>query len=286
MSRRTPSRFAGVLGWPLEHTLSPVIQNAAARAVGLDLVYLAFPTPPEALADAVAGLRALGAAGANVTMPHKEPIVPLLDGLHPDAATIGAVNTVVSGAGGLIGHNTDVEGFERFIIEDTGLQAHGLDALVIGSGGAARAVVRAIEKMGVARTGIAARDSVKASGVASLSASGEVVPWGDVETRVAAADLVVNATSVGMGGEDLLPGSDFRPGQTVVDLIYSPPSTPFVERARHAGADAWGGLGMLIHQAALSFRLWTGVEAPLEAMSAAAIHALGHPLLKNLDRGD
>ena len=286
MSRRTPSRFAGVLGWPLEHTLSPVIQNAAARATGLDLVYLAFPTPPEALADAVRGLRALGAAGANVTMPHKESIVPLLDGLHPDAEAIGAVNTVVSTTDGLIGHNTDVEGLERFFVEDTGLQAQGLDALVIGSGGAARAVVRAAEKLGVARIGVAARDRDKAERVASLTNIASAIPWAEVVERVALADLVLNATPIGMKGEDLLSGADFRPGQTVVDLIYSPPSTHFVERARRAGADAWGGLGMLIHQAALSFRLWTGVEPPLEAMSAAAIHALGHPLLKALDRED
>lgn len=286
MSRRTPSRFAGVLGWPLEHTLSPVIQNAAARATGLDLVYLAFPTPPDALADAVAGLRALGAAGANVTMPHKEAILPLLDGLHPDAAAIGAVNTVVSSTEGLIGHNTDVEGLERFLTEDTGLDAVGLEAVVVGSGGAARAVVRAAEKLGVARIGIAGRDEAKAAGVALLANVAEVVPWAETERRAGAADLVINATPVGMGGEDLLPGAVFRPGQTVLDLIYSPPSTLFVERARRAGADAWGGLGMLIHQAALSFRLWTGVDAPLEAMSAAAIHALGHPLLKGLDRGD
>ena len=271
-----------MLGWPLEHTLSPVIQNAAARATGLDLVYLAFPTPPASLADAVAGLRALGAAGANVTMPHKETIVPLLDKVHPDAAVVGAVNTVVGEADGLVGYNTDIEGFERFLSEDTGLEAAGLDALVIGSGGAARAVVRAAEKLGVSRIGVAARDSAKAAGVVALSGIAEAVTWSEAEARVGSADLVVNATPLGMAGEDLLPGAAFRSGQTVLDLIYSPPSTPFVERARRAGADAWGGLGMLIHQAALSFRLWTGVEAPLEAMSAAAIHALGHPLLKGL----
>ena len=270
----------------MEHTLSPVIQNAAARATGLDLVYLAFPTPPGSLADAVAGLRALGAAGANVTMTHKEAIVPLLDRLHPDAAAVGAVNTVVAGGDGLVGHNTDVEGFERFLVEDIGLATKGLDTVVIGSGGAARAVVRAAEKLGVAGIGVIARDEEKAAGVAALSDIATVVPWSEAENRAGEADLVVNATPVGMAGEDLLPDAGFREGQTVLDLIYSPPSTAFVERARQAGADAWGGLGMLIHQAALSFRLWTGVEPPLEAMSAAAIHALGHPFLRDLDRGD
>ena len=286
MSRRTPSRFAGVLGWPLEHTLSPVIQNAAARATGLDLVYLAFPTPPEALADAVAGLRALGAAGANVTMPHKEAIVPLLDSLSPDAAVISAVNTVVGGPGGLEGHNTDVGGLEAFLTEDAGFSAAGVDALVIGGGGAARAAMRAAENMGAARVRIAARDAGKAAAIAALSEIAEAVPWGAVAEQVPESVLVVNATPVGMAGEDLLPEASFRAGQTVVDLIYSPPSTPFIERARRSGADAWGGLGMLIHQAALSFRLWTGVEPPLEAMSAAAIHALGHPLLKSIERDD
>lgn len=257
-----------------------MIQNAAARATGLDLVYLSFPVPPDALADAVAGLRALGAAGANVTMPHKEAIVPLLDSLEADAAAISAVNTVVAGVGGLTGHNTDVAGFACFLTDDAGLDPSGLDALVIGSGGAARAVVRAAEKLGVSRIGIAAREEPKAAAVAELSEIGEVVPWTEAARRAGDADLVVNATPVGMTGEDLLPEASFRAGQTVVDLIYSPPSTPLVERARRAGADAWGGLGMLIHQAALSFTLWTGVEPPLEAMSAAAIHALGHPLLR------
>lgn len=277
MSRRTPSRFAGVLGWPLEHTLSPAIQNAAARATGLDLVYLAFPTPPESLSDAVAGLRALGAVGANVTMPHKETIVPLLDSLSSDAAVISAVNTVVSGPSGLEGHNTDVGGLEAFLTEDAGFSATGAEVLVIGGGGAARAALRAAENMGAAHVLVAARDEDKAAGIASLAEIAEPTPWDQAALRVLEADLVVNATPVGMAGEDLLPEASFRSGQTVVDLIYSPPSTPFLEQARRAGADAWGGLGMLIHQAALSFSLWTGVEPPLEAMSAAAIHALGHP---------
>lgn len=283
--KRFPSRFAGVLGWPLDSTLSPVIQNAAVRATGVDLVYLSFPTPPGSLADAVAGLRALGAVGANVTMPHKESVVDLLDGLHPDAETIGAVNTIVPGPRGLIGHNTDVVGFERFLREDAGLSLDGRRVLVIGGGGAARAIVRAAEKMGAASLSVVARDPDKAAAVASLSEIATPAGWDAAGDELSAADLIVNATPVGMEGEDLLPGASFRPGQTVVDLIYSPPSTPFAQRARRAGADAWGGLGMLIHQGAASFELWTGVEPPLQAMSAAAIHALGHPLLKASEDG-
>jgi shikimate dehydrogenase len=280
LTRRVPSRFAGVLGWPLDHSLSPVIHNAAARASSLDLVYLAFPTPPEALEAAVAGLGALGAAGANVTMPHKEAVTVMLDGLHPDAEAIGAVNTIVSGSSGLTGHNTDIEGFERFLVEDAGLRAEGLDVLVIGGGGAARAIARAAEKMKAGGIEVAARDAARAQAVAGLVDGASTVAWADAAAAAGRADLVINATPVGMAGEDLLPEAVFRSGQTVVDLIYSPPSTPLVERARRAGADAWGGLGMLIHQAAASFELWTGVVPPLDAMSAAAIHALGHPLLK------
>ena len=269
-----------MLGWPLDHSLSPVIHNAAARAAGLDLVYLAFPTPPESLEAAVAGLGALGAVGANVTMPHKEAVTEMLDDLHPDAAAIGAVNTIVAGPSGLTGHNTDIEGFERFLVEDAGLRPEGLDVVVIGGGGAARAMIRAAEKMKAGAISVAARDEAKAQAVAGLVGGASTVAWSDAAAAAGHADLVINATPVGMAGEDLLPDAVFRSGQTVVDLIYSPPSTPLVERARRAGADAWGGLGMLIHQAAASFELWTGVAPPLDAMSAAAIHALGHPLLR------
>jgi shikimate dehydrogenase len=274
---RGVSSFAGVLGWPLTYTLSPVIHNAAFRKVGLDWVYLQWPVPPEELGDAVAGLRALGAMGASITMPHKEEIVKLLDGLSGDARALGAVNTIHRLGHRLIGHNTDVDGFRAFLEEDAGVDLEGKSCLVLGAGGAARAVVKALSDLGAARIAIAARTPERGEEVTAQVGHGEsrVCDWNEASAEAEAADVIVNATPVGMREGDPLPGTSFNSGQVVVDLVYDPPSTEMVERARSAGADAWGGLGMLVHQAAAAFRIWTGQDPPLETMSAAALRAIG-----------
>lgn len=271
------TRFVGILGWPLDHTLSPVIHNAALTHLGLDCVYIPFPTPPEALRDAVVGLGALGAIGANVTMPHKETVVDLLDEVSAEASEVGAVNTIARRGERFVGHNTDVSGFADFVKEDTGYNILGKRALVVGAGGAARAIVRALIGLRAADIGIAARRADVAARVARLTPCARVVPWDDGPRGATDADVVVNTTPVGMAGEDALPGARFRSGQLVVDLIYEPPGTRLLQRARAAGADARGGLGMLVHQAAATFEIWTGAEAPLEVMSSTAVRALaGH----------
>jgi shikimate dehydrogenase len=277
LKARGVGSFAGILGWPLTHTLSPVIHNAAFRKVGLDWIYLQWPVPPEELDHAVSGIRALGAMGANVTMPHKEEVVKLLDALSRDARAIGAVNTIQRLGHRLIGHNTDVDGFRAFLEEDAGTDLSGKVCLVLGAGGAARAVVKALGDLGAASIAIAARTPEKGEEVTAQVAHGDtrVCDWEDAETEAEEADMIVNATPIGMRAGDPLPGTRFNPGQVVVDLVYDPPSTELVERARSAGADAWGGLGMLVHQAAASFRIWTGQDPPLETMSAAALRAIG-----------
>ncbi|MGH2729112.1 MAG: shikimate dehydrogenase family protein, partial [Actinomycetota bacterium] len=166
-SRLTP-HFVGVLGWPLEHTLSPVIHNAAFKRVGLNWVYLAWPVPPEALADAITGMRALGGMGANVTMPHKEGVVELVDELSGDARTIGAVNTIQRFGDRLIGHNTDVDGFREFLVADAGVDPGGSKTLVLGAGGAARAIVRALDDLGAGAITIAARRPDSGRGLLEL----------------------------------------------------------------------------------------------------------------------
>ena len=271
-----PSQFAGIIGWPLEHTLSPVIQNVALKRLDLDWIYLPFAVPPEQLSDAIQGLRALGAIGANVTMPHKETVMAHLDDLSGDARAVGAVNTIQAVGGKLIGHNTDVDGFKSFVIDDAGLQVQGTTCLVLGGGGAARAVVGALHDLGAARISIAARRREQAVRLTRLRNDdvNESLPWDDAPARASEFDLVVNATPIGMEGEPLLRDARFRAGQAVVDLIYDPPTTPLVERARASGAAGWGGLGMLVHQAAASLRIWTGQEPPVEAMAMAALHAL------------
>ncbi|MBA2313513.1 MAG: shikimate dehydrogenase [Actinobacteria bacterium] len=267
--------FAGVLGWPLERTLSPAIHAAAFESVGLPWVYLAWAVPPESLASAVEGLRVLRASGANVTMPHKEAILPLLDDLDEDARAVGAVNTVASGGGRLIGHNTDVSGFKEFLAGDAGATISGARCVVLGAGGAARAVVKALSELDAEVISVVARDAHKAASVAAIAgARGRAEPWTANIWAVADADVVVNATPLGMNKEKLLEGARFDAGQWVVDLIYDPPSTPLIDSARSQGAHAWGGIGMLVHQAAGSFRIWTGQEPPLPAMSAAAVTAI------------
>jgi shikimate dehydrogenase len=279
--KRDASRFVGVLGWPLEVTLSPLMHNVAFRRLGLDWIYLRWPVRPDDLGAAVGGLRALGAEGANVTMPHKQSIVEHLDSLDGDAAATGAVNTVQRLRDTLVGHNTDVVGFSEFLVQDAGFEPNGTKALVLGAGGAARAVVKSLAGLKVAEITVAARSDGVAGEVVALARddSGrvtEALAWEKVADRVTAVDLVVNATPVGMRGEPLLSSASFNSNQCVVDLIYSPPTTPLIEHARAAGASGWGGLGMLVRQAAASFAIWTGQQPPLDAMSAAAIRGIGH----------
>lgn len=272
-------RFACVIGYPLTHTLSPPIHNAAFRRLGIDCVYLAAPVPPERLGEAIAGLRALGALGANVTMPHKEAVIVHLDDLSGDARAVGAVNTIQALGDELIGHNTDVDGFRELLVSDIGYDPSGARAVVLGAGGAARAVVCALDQLGAAGIDVVARRAEAAGQLRLLvsAARGEAHPWEEAAALCAQADVVVNATPLGTGGGDPVPEAAFRRGQVVIDLVYEPPATELVRRARAAGADAWGGLGMLIHQAAASFKIWTGQEPPIEVMSAAALHALRAP---------
>jgi shikimate dehydrogenase len=270
---RAPSDFVGILGWPVQYSLSPVIHNAAFRALGLDWVYLLWPVPPEDLAAAVAGLKTLGAAGANVTMPHKESVATHLDDLSGDARTAGAVNTIQRTGSGLVGHNTDIDGFRQLLVNDAGFHPGGKRVLILGAGGAARAVVVALGELDASDIKIAGRSEERARGVASLG-SVDVLSWDDASAAASEADLIVNATPLGMEGENPLPSVRWRAEQCVVDLVYSPPVTPLIAAARRAGADAWGGLGMLVNQAAASFRIWTGRAPSTEVMSAAAVREL------------
>ena len=280
MSSTAPTghtRVAAVIGQPVRHSLSPVIHNAAFQALGLDWVYVAFEVEPEALPGAVAGFRALGVAGMNVTMPHKSDIVALLDDVTPVAADLGAVNTVFRRGGRVVGDSTDGEGFLDALRLDEGFDPAGRRCLVAGAGGAARAVVHALAGAGAASVVVVNRTADRAEAAAALA--GGVGRAGPPE-EVADADLVVNATPVGMrhvvatiDGSPLLPVDPDRlaPGQLVVDLVYDPPVTPLVDAARERGVAAANGLGMLIHQAAHAFRRWVGDDPPLAVMSAAAM---------------
>ena len=252
------------------------MHNAAFRALELDWAYLAFDVAAGEAGLAVAGVRALGIAGLSVTMPHKAAVAATVDRLSPVAAALGAVNTVVRLPGGLLqGENTDGAGFLESLLTDEGFDPAGRGCLVVGAGGAARAVVKALADAGAAGVVVVNRTRANAESAAALA--GRVGRVG-VAAEAAEADLVVSAVPVGMAGrpDGGLPvdPADLGPGQLVVDLVSNPAVTPLVGAARARGARAVNGLGMLVHQAVLQQRLWTGLDPPVEVMRAAALAAL------------
>ncbi len=269
------TRTLGVIGWPVEHSLSPAIHNAAFASLGLDWAYVPLPVRPGRVDAAITGLRDLGFAGANVTMPHKSEVARMMDRRSEDAERLGAVNTIVVGEEGVVGHNTDVPGFERFVRLDVGFDPAQRRILLFGGGGASRACALALGRSGAAEVVVALRDPSRdgplRSALEGVPATLRTVPFDDAGDVY--ADLVVNATPLGRAGEEL-PVPPLGPEQVVIDLLYDPPFTPLLARARAAGASAFGGLGMLLQQAALSFEIWTGQVAPLDVMSAAGLAAL------------
>lgn len=276
------TRAAGVIGSPIRHSLSPVIFNAAFGAAGLDWAYLAFDVPEGAAGLAMGGMRALGLEGLSVTMPHKEAVIDALDGLSDDAEALGAVNCITRRGALLHGDNTDGPGFIDALQIDEGIEVSGARCAVVGAGGAGRAVARALARAGAASIVVVNRSPDPAARAVALA--GDVARVGSTDD-LEAAELVVNATPLGMGvvvttaGEpEPMPFDVDRlgAGQVVIDLVYHPAVTPLLAAARARGLRTVNGLGMLIHQAAHAFRLWTGEDAPLEAMSAAAVASLGH----------
>ncbi|MGB9661554.1 MAG: shikimate dehydrogenase [Moorellaceae bacterium] len=269
------TRAVGLLGYPVSHSFSPLLHNAAFHALGLDWVYLAFAVEPSALPAAVAGLRALGFAGANVTIPHKETVMAWLDEIDPLARLIGAVNTIVVREGKLAGYNTDGSGFRRSL-EEAGVDPAGKRALVLGAGGAARAVVFTLVQSGCAtlllanRTPERAHELARAVGAFSATPI-EVLPWEDraLAEVMPGVDLIINTTSIGMSphqeGVPLDPEL-LQPHHLVYDLVYNPLETRLLAAARRRGCRTVSGLSMLLYQGAEAFTLWTGREAPLEVM--------------------
>jgi shikimate dehydrogenase len=269
--------LVGVIGDPVRHSLSPLLHNTAFAALGLDWVSVAFPVPDGAAGQAVGALTALGIAGLSVTMPHKAAVARLLDELTPVARRLGAVNCIVNRDGTLTGANTDGDGFLAALARSTGFDPAGRRCLVVGAGGAARAVVLALAEAGAAEVVVVARRAEAALEAAAMA--GDRGRAGSARDAPE-ADLVVDATPVGMaggnGGVPSVPAGVLVAGQVAVDLVYAPAETPWVQEAAARGVRAVGGLGMLVHQAAGQLELWTGRPAPLEAMWSAA-EAAGAP---------
>ncbi len=267
------TRQAGVIGSPIGHSLSPAIFRAAFAAAGLDWAYDAYEVSAGGAARFLTGEGA-ELVGISVTMPLKAEVIPALDELDPVAAELGAVNCIVRLPDGRRrGHNTDGAGFLDALRAEADVDVAGLRCVVLGAGGAGRAVALALRTGGAAEVVVVNRSPARAREAAAL-----IGPAGRVggPSDVGAADVVVNTTSVGMGTDANLPvdASVLHAAQTVVDIVYHPVETPLLTAARAAGARAVGGLGMLVHQAAHAFELWVGAAAPLDAMRSGAMAAL------------
>ena len=256
----------GIIGYPLGHSISPAFQQAALDELEIDARYVAWPTPPEELAARVDSLRASDVLGANVTVPHKQAVMPMLDEVLPVAESIGAVNTIINRDGLLIGANTDASGFTRSLEQEAKFSAARKRALIVGAGGAARAVAFGLAWEGVSELVIVNRTAERAAKLARdvSEATATETRGGGFEdvSNAASFDLIVNCTSMGMAGgpdpERVPPiESLLRRGVLVCDLVYNPQVTPLLRLARERGARVLGGIGMLVYQGAAAFEFWT-----------------------------
>lgn len=276
MNLRGTTQVFGILGDPVAHSLSPVMQNEALRQAGIDGVYVPFRVRREDLQAALAGLRALGIKGVNVTIPHKEAVCALLDEVDPEARLIGAVNTIVHRDGRLTGHNTDGVGLLRALAEDLGFHPGRRRILILGAGGAARAALVALCRAGAEWVGVANRNPARAETLvgeirpnfpgttfASHGMEGE-----ELNSSLGQADLVVNATSIGLKGEEFpfFPWAALSREAVIYDMVYARGGTPLVRTAGAKGFRAADGLGMLVAQGEAAFALWTGQPPPSGVM--------------------
>lgn len=264
------TRVTGIIGWPVEHSLSPAMHNAAFAALRLNWRYVAFPVDPARVTEAVRGLAAAGVAGINVTIPHKRAVIECCSSVSDAVRAIGAANTLVpDGAGGFRADNTDAEGFVRALDEQAPLDLGGREVLILGAGGAARALAFILKRRG-ARVIVANRTPGRAEEVGADGEAPFSGPGRDAAVRRAA--LIVNATSLGLHGDEIpagLPLEAIEPGQVVADIVYRAGGTPWLAAVGARGARTVDGLGMLLHQGAAAFARWTGQEPPVEVMREA-----------------
>lgn len=272
------SELTGVFGSPVAENPTIVMQEAAFKAKGLNWRYINLEVRPENLADAMSGLRAMNFKGINLTIPHKVAVLQYLDDVAPDATLIGAVNTVRREGERLIGENTDGKGFLRALQQDAGLNPTGKRVVILGAGGAARAIGVELALAGADEITIVNRTWGRGEGLADhlnteTNSTAAFVHWDADFVVPQETDIVINATSIG-----LFPDNDARPaikydslhaGMLVCDVIPNPPHTPFLQAAEERGAQTLDGLGMLVYQGAIGFTMWTGEEAPVEKMHEA-----------------
>ena len=270
------SRVVGVIGWPVEHSLSPAMQNAAIQALGLDWVYVAFPVEPASIKQAIEGARTLGIVGLNCTIPHKETVLPYVDELDEAATAIGAVNTIHFTPDKVLGCNTDAYGFTGTLMAEGEITLNGTTLLILGGGGTARAMAAGAAAEGARKVIIANRTRSRADRIEAdigrvfPDLRCEVVQMSPSSLRHAAerADIIANATSLGMRPGDPLPIDPelIGPEHVVFDSVYTPPETPLLKAAKERGAICVGGLGMLARQGARSLAIWSGLEPDEDLM--------------------
>ena len=274
----------GLVGYPISHSLSPQMQQAAFDALDIEASYVLWETPQDELAEKIASLRSPTMLGANVTMPYKENVVQLVDECDPFAARIGAINTIVNRGGRLFGYNTDAPGFIMALTEFNAFDCTGKKAVILGTGGAARAAAVGLLEKGVGEVVLLGRTeghlrnilhhlstlSVKTHRTTHIN--GALFGYPEVREILSNADLVVNATPIGLkvGDSTLLIDVNVLPITTLVmDMIFNPPLTPLLRTARAHGCQVLNGLSMLLYQGALAFELWTGRPAPIQVMQKA-----------------
>jgi shikimate dehydrogenase len=276
------TKICALIGDPIEHTMSPAMHNAAFQKLGLDYLYIAFKVSLGRLPQAVAGLKALNIAGFNVTIPHKVTVIPLLDSLDPLAQKIGAVNTVVNRDGELRGYNTDAEGFLRALLEH-GINPQGKNIVLLGAGGAARAISYILVQKGAKLTILNRQEELDwAENIArflheELTVEVPVLELGHIAEVMDGIDLLVNATSVGMspaGNASPVPAGLLNKVPAVFDIVYNPLQTKLLKESVSAGARTISGIDMLAWQGALAFEKWTGKSAPIDLMRQEAVNML------------
>jgi shikimate dehydrogenase len=272
-----------IIGDPIHHSLSPAMHNAAFAAKGLNCTYIAFRVPQNELKESIESLRSINIAGFNVTTPHKTNVMRYLDELEPMAKKASAVNTVNNIEGIFRGYNTDVYGFIE-PLHKRHVDFRGIHVLLIGSGGAARAVVVALaEENSIAKLVIANRDVQRAKELAMLAdrlgMKCEVVPFEKATAFSPACDLIINATKLGMNNEpSVIDHLHIQKGSIVYDIVYRPMVTDLIENAKYAQASVVYGYEMLIEQGAKSFEIWTGLSAPRDAMKKNLLGIFGEPM--------
>jgi shikimate dehydrogenase len=280
------TRVCGVIGDPIEHTMSPVMHNAAFKELGLDYLYVPLRVKREELGKAVESVRALNIRGLNVTLPHKVAIISFLDELDPLARKIGAVNTIVNDDGVLTGYNTDATGFLQALLEGE-VKPEGKKVIILGAGGASRAISFILAERGahlvilnrLLELDWAEELAQRVSKVFAKEVKALELNEKNLEMVLEGADILINATSVGMSpdvDETPVPARLLKPGLIVFDIVYNPIKTRLLKEAETAGAQTIGGLDMLAWQGAIAFEKWTGRKAPLDLMKKEAIKALGH----------